>query len=69
MHLNSKELVMLIETIYFIGNYIPFIAIISIQNLVEKWFKDLPGGYLLAKLDTSYSNDELALKYIRYFQH
>ena len=56
------------ETIRSIGDYIPPIAIISAQNLVEEWFKDLPTGYLLAKSDTSYSNNKLALKYIRHFQ-
>jgi hypothetical protein len=59
--------VTLIETIWFIGDYIPLIAIISAQNLVEKWFKDLPASYLLVKLDTGYFNNELAFKYIRHF--
>ena len=56
------------ETIHSIGDYIPPMAIISAQNLVEEWFEDLPTGYLLAKSDTGYSNGELALKYICYFQ-
>ena len=55
------------ETIHSISDYIPPIAIISAQNLVEEWFEDLPTGYLLAKSDTGYSNDELALEYIRHF--
>jgi hypothetical protein len=60
---------MLMETIHFIGDYIPPIAIISTQNLVEEWFEDLPTGYLLAKLDTGYFNNKLALEYICHFQH
>jgi hypothetical protein len=60
--------VTLVETIRSIGDYIPPMAIILAQNLVEEWFEDLPAGYLLAKSDTGYSNDELALEYIRHFQ-
>jgi len=60
--------VTLVETIRSIGDYIPPMAIIPAQNLVEEWFEDLPAGYLLAKSDTGYSNDELALEYIRHFQ-
>jgi len=58
-----------VETIRLISNYITPIIIISGQNLMEKWFTDLPAGYLVARLETNYSNNKLALNYIRYFYY
>ena len=59
----------LVETIRLIGDCITPIMIISGQNLMEEWFTDLPAGYLVARSETGYSNDELALDYIRHFHH
>jgi len=61
--------VTLVETIRLIGNYITPIIIISGQNLMEEWFTDLPAGYLVARSETGYSNNKLALNYIRHFHH
>ena len=68
-HSNSRELVTLVETIHSIGDCITPIIIISGQNLMEEWFTDLPAGYLVARLETGYSNNKLALNYIRYFYY
>ncbi len=59
----------LVEIICSIGDCITPMMIISGQNLMEEWFIDLLAGYLVARLETGYSNDELALDYIRYFHH
>jgi len=61
--------VTLVETIHLISDYITLIIIISGQNLIEEWFMDLPAGYLVARLETGYSNNELALNYIRHFYY
>ena len=66
-HLNSRELVTLVETIQLTGEVIPLMVIISGQNLIEDWFDNLPPSYLLARLEIGYSNDKLALNFIRYF--
>jgi len=42
-------------------------VIISGQNLIEDWFNNLPPSYLLARLEIGYSNNELALNFIRHF--
>ena len=42
-------------------------VIISGQNLIEDWFDNLPPSYLLARLETGYSNNKLALNFICYF--
>jgi len=42
-------------------------VIISGQNLMEDWFNNLPPSYLLAWLEIGYSNNKLALDFIRYF--
>ena len=68
-HSNSRELVTLVETIQSTSEVIPPIVIISGQNLMEEWFTDLPAGYLVARSETGYSNDELALDYIRHFHY
>jgi len=47
-HLNSREMVTLVETIQLTSEVIPPIVIISGQNLIEDWFNDLPPSYLLA---------------------
>ena len=57
------------ETIYSISDCITPMIIISSQNLIKEWFMDLPASYLVAKSETGYSNDELALDYIRHFHH
>ena len=36
---------------------------------MEEWFTDLPAGYLVARLETGYSNNKLALNYIRHFHY
>jgi hypothetical protein len=59
----------LVETIRSIGDCITLIIIISGQNLIEEWFTDLPASYLVARSETSYSNNKLALNYIRHFHY
>jgi len=34
---------------------------------MEDWFNNLPPSYLLAQLEIGYSNDKLALNFIRHF--
>jgi len=36
---------------------------------MEEWFMDLPAGYLVARSETGYSNNKLALNYIRHFYY
>jgi len=36
---------------------------------MEEWFIDLLAGYLVARLETGYSNNKLALNYIYYFYY
>ena len=60
---------LLVETIRLIGDYITLIIIISGQNLMEEWFTDLLAGYLVARSETGYSNNKLALDYIRHFYY
>ena len=64
---NSRELVTLVETIQLTSKVMPLIVIISGQNLIEDWFDNLPPSYLLARLETGYSNDKLTLNFIRHF--
>ena len=59
----------LVETIHLTNNYITLIIIISGQNLMEEWFMDLLVGYLVARLETGYSNNELAFNYIHHFHY
>jgi len=66
-YLNSRELVTLVETIQLTSKVIPLMVIISGQNLIEDWFNNLPPSYLLAQSKTGYSNNKLALNFIRYF--
>lgn len=66
-HSNSRELVTLVETVRAGGESIPPMIIIAAKNYAESWFEDLPAGYLVARSDSGYSNDELALAYVKHF--
>lgn len=64
---NNRELVTLVECVNSGGYAIEPMVIIKAKSLMEHWVVDLPDNYLIAVSDTGYSNDQLALAWLKHF--
>jgi hypothetical protein len=49
------------------GAAIPSMVIVKAITVMEYWVTDLPDGYLIAVSETGYSNDSLALAWLKHF--
>jgi acylphosphatase len=57
------------ETISGDGVVLPYLVICAGQVHLEGWvYNNLDGDILMAVLDTGYSNDELALEWLKHFE-
>jgi hypothetical protein len=64
---NNRELVTLVECICASGHAIPPMVIIKAATIMEHWVVDLPDDVLISVSDSGYSNDSLALEWIKHF--
>ena len=62
----NHEHVTLVETISAGGWAIPPVIVIAGILLLERYFQDLPDGYLLAVSDSGYINDEISMETIKH---
>lgn len=62
----NHEHITLTETISAGGWAIPPVIIIAGAVLLERYFQDLPAGYLLAVSDSGYTNDEISFETIKH---
>lgn len=64
---NNRELNTLIECVCSTGFAIEPMVIIKAATIVEQWVVDLPDNYLIAISGSGYSNDQLALAWLKRF--
>jgi hypothetical protein len=62
----NHEHITLTETISAGGWVIPPVVIIAGSVLLERYFQDLPAGYLLAVSDSGYTNDDISYETIKH---
>ena len=67
---DNRDYVTSIETISGGGRNIPSIVILAGVNILEKWVKNnLPDDIGFATSPTGYSNDDIALAWLKHFDH
>lgn len=64
---NNRELITLVECVCSTGFAIEPMVIIKAATIMEQWVVDLPNNYLIATSESGYSNDELALAWLKHF--
>jgi hypothetical protein len=64
---NNRELVTLVECVSADGEAIPPMVIDKAATVMEHWVMDVPDGYLTAVSESGYSNDDLALSWLKHF--
>ncbi|KAF2003748.1 CENP-B protein, partial [Amniculicola lignicola CBS 123094] len=65
---NNRELVTLVECISADGASITPMVIVKAQSVMEHWISDLPDDYLISVSDSGYTNDSLALDWLKHFE-
>ncbi|KAF1994311.1 CENP-B protein, partial [Amniculicola lignicola CBS 123094] len=65
---NNRELVTLVECISTNGASITPIVIVKAQSVMEHWISNQLDNYLISVSDSGYTNDSLALDWLKHFE-
>jgi hypothetical protein len=57
----------LVETVSAVGVSINPIVIVALLTILEHWVEQLPDSYAVTCSDLGYSNDEIALQWLKHF--
>ena len=67
----NREFLTVVECVSAVGDFIPPLIILQSKSdrIMEDWVRDtsLPGNYLLETSETAYTNDEIALIWLKHF--